>query len=166
MSNEFSLGEVQVSLSPQERFEEYLQSRGKRITKPRRALVDHIFRRHDHFDVEELIENLSEDGLEKIGRATVYRTLEELVKAGLLRKMELKGRAIYEHDYGYPQHDHLHCQVCSQLIEFHSQQLAAIRDAVSREHNFRATGHRFTITGVCFECSRKRHRQQSPHDLI
>ena len=166
MSNEFSLGKVQVSLSPQERFEEYLQSRGKRITKPRRALVDHIFRRHDHFDVEDLMENLSEDGLEKIGRATVYRTLEELVKAGLLRKMDLKGRAVYEHDYGYPQHDHLHCQICSELIEFHSEELAAIRDAVARGHNFRVTAHRFTITGVCFKCSRKRHRQQSPHDLI
>jgi hypothetical protein len=35
MSNDFSLGEVQVALSPQERFDEYLQSRGKRITTGR-----------------------------------------------------------------------------------------------------------------------------------
>ena len=45
MSNDFSLGEVHVSSSPQERFEEYLQSRGKRITQQRRALVDYIFAR-------------------------------------------------------------------------------------------------------------------------
>ena len=75
MSNDFSLGEVQVSLSPKERFEEYLQSRGKRTTQQRRALVDYIFERHDHFDADELIDSLGrrDDG-DKISRPTVYRT--------------------------------------------------------------------------------------------
>ena len=167
MSNDFSLGEVQVALSPQERFEEYLQSRGKRITQQRHDLVDHVFKRHDHFDADELIASLAQrpDGKE-ISRPTVYRTLNELVEAGLLRKMTLSGRSVYEHDYGYPQHDHLHCQMCDKLIEFHSDELADLRDAVGREHNFRVTGHRLTITGVCRECSRSRHRRQSPLDLI
>jgi Fur family ferric uptake transcriptional regulator len=166
MAQDFSLSEVQVALSPQERFEEYLQSRGKRNTKPRRALVEQIFQRHDHFDADDLIESLVGQGEGKAARATVYRTLEELVTAGLLRKMNLGGRAVYEHDYGYPQHDHLYCQICDKLIEFHSDDLAAIREAVAREHSFRVSGHRFTITGVCHECSRNRHRRQSPLDLI
>ncbi len=168
MSNDFSLGEVHVSLSPQERFDEYLQSRGKRITQQRRALVGFIFSRHDHFDADELIDSLNRrsDGDEKISRPTVYRTLNELVEAGLLRKMTLAGRFVYEHDYGYPQHDHLYCQICDRLIEFSSEELQKIRDAVAREHNFRVTGHRLIITGVCDECSRKRHRRQSPLDLI
>jgi Fur family ferric uptake transcriptional regulator len=167
MSNDFSLGEVHVALSPQERFEEYLQSRGKRITQQRRILVDHVFERHDHFDADELIASLSskpEAG--GVSRPTVYRTLNELVEAGLLRKMTLGGRAVYEHDYGYPQHDHLHCQMCDRLIEFHSDKLAELRDAVAREHNFRVSGHRLIITGICRECSRTRHRRQSPMDLI
>jgi len=167
MSNDFSLGEVHVALSPQERFEEYLQSRGKRITQQRRIMVDFVFERHDHFDADELIAGLGQrpDG-DKVSRPTVYRTLNELVEAGLLRKMTLGGRAVYEHDYGYPQHDHLHCQVCNKLIEFHSEELQDIGDAVAREHNFRATGHRLIITGVCRDCSRTRHRRQSPQDLI
>ena len=143
MSNDFSLGEVRVALSPQERFEEYLQSRGKRITQQRRILVDHVFERHDHFDADELIANLSASPKSApVSRPTVYRTLNELVEAGLLRKMTLGGRAVYEHDYGYPQHDHLHCQMCDKLIEFHSDELAELRDAVAREHHFRVTGHR------------------------
>lgn len=167
MSNDFSLGEVHVSLSPQERFEEYLQSRSKRITQQRRTLVDFIFSRHDHFDADELIASLGDrnEG-ERISRPTVYRTLNELVEAGLLRKMTLSGRAVYEHDYGYPQHDHLYCQICDKLIEFSSDELHDIRDAVAREHNFRVTSHRLIITGVCQDCSRTRHRRQSPLDLI
>jgi Fur family ferric uptake transcriptional regulator len=38
------------------------------------------------------------------------------------------------------------------LIEFHSDEVAQIRDAVGREHNFRVGGHRLIITGVCAEC--------------
>jgi Fur family ferric uptake transcriptional regulator len=167
MPSDFSLAEVQVALSPQERFEEYLQSRGKRITQQRRALVEYIFQRHDHFDADELIDSLGKrKSGERISRPTVYRTLNELVEAGLLRTMTLGGRAVYEHDYGYPQHDHLHCQICNKLIEFQSDELAEIRDAVAREHNFRVTGHRLIITGTCHDCSRKRHRGKSPLDLI
>jgi len=167
MSNDFSLGEVQVSLSPQERFEEFLQSRGKRTTQQRRALVDFIFERHDHFNADELVDAFTQRHRdEKISRPTVYRTLDQLVEAGLLRKMTLSGRAVYEHDYGYPQHDHLYCQICDKLIEFSSDELQALRDAVGREHNFRVTGHRLIITGVCQDCSRTRHRRQSPLDLI
>ena len=165
--NGFGLGTVKVASSPQQRFAEYLQSKGKRITQQRRALVDFVFERHDHFDADELINNLAQqEPGRKVSRPTVYRTLNELVEAGLLRRMTLGGRAVYEHDYGYPQHDHLHCTICDKLIEFQSEQLRAIRDGAAREHGFRATGHRLIITGVCQECSRSRHRGKSPLDLI
>ncbi|MCA9240668.1 MAG: transcriptional repressor [Planctomycetales bacterium] len=167
MSQDFSLGEVQVSSSPQERFEEYLQSKGKRTTQQRRTLVDCVFAKHEHFDADELLAWISqhEQGA-GVSRATVYRTLDELVEAGLLRKMELAGRAVYEHDYGYPQHDHLYCQECRKLIEFHSDEFTELRNAVAAEHRFRVTGHRLIITGVCQECGPKRHRRHSPLDLI
>ncbi len=172
MSSQFSLNEVEVALSPQERFDEYLQSRGKRITQQRRVLVEHVFSRHEHFDADELMEALAKSsgpkhsGSAQVSRATVYRGLEELVEAGLLRKMALDGRAVYEHDYGYPQHDHLYCQQCQKLIEFQSQELLQLREEVAKEHNFRVTGHRLIVTGVCQSCATKRHRRLSPVDLI
>ena len=108
MTDESTLGSVDVSLSPWERFEEYLQSRGKRITEQRRALVEHIFSHHEHFDADTLNDQFTKDNHSaNVSRPTVYRTLKDLVDAGLLRKFELDGRDVYEHDYGYPQHDHL-----------------------------------------------------------
>jgi Fur family ferric uptake transcriptional regulator len=167
MSTGFALGSVHVASSPQERFSEYLQSRGKRITQQRRVLVDHVFERHDHFDADELIANLAAlEGGDRVSRPTVYRTLNELVESGLLRRMNLGGRAVYEHDYGYPSHDHLHCTMCDKLIEFQSDELEQLREAVGREHRFRVTGHRLIVTGVCWDCSTKRHRRQSPLDLV
>jgi Fur family ferric uptake transcriptional regulator len=167
MTSGFSLGTVQVSSSPQERFADFLQSKGKRITQQRRILIDYVFQRHDHFDAEELILNLAKrpEGA-KVSRPTVYRTLNELVDAGLLRRMNLGGRGVYEHDYGYPQHDHLHCTRCDKLIEFQSAELKQLREAVGLEHDFRVTGHRLIISGFCKDCSQKRHRPSGPLDLI
>lgn len=164
--NDFSLGSVEVSLSPMERFEEYLQSRGKRVTQQRRVLVNHIFRRHEHFDADELMDELMRSrGKERVSRPTVYRTLRELVDAGLLRQMSLGGRAVYEHDYGYPQHDHLHCQSCNELIEFRSDEILRLREEVGRNHDFRVTGHRLIVTGICAKCARQ-PRQKRPLDRI
>jgi Fur family transcriptional regulator, ferric uptake regulator len=159
MPHDFSLGTVEVALSPRERFEEYLQARGKRITQQRRILVEQIASRHEHFDADQLLLDLSRKSAgRKVSRPTVYRTLSEMVDAGLLRKMVLGGRAVYEHDYGYPQHDHLHCTECGQLIEFSSDALLQLREAVAREHNFRVTGHRLIISGICSQCRAARQR--------
>jgi Fur family transcriptional regulator, ferric uptake regulator len=161
VSQDFSLGTVEVALSPLQRFEEYLQAKGKRITKQRRVIIEQVASRHEHFDADQLLldlRNNPEAG--DVGRATVYRTLEQMVDAGLLHKMVLGGRAVYEHDYGYPQHDHLHCQDCNKLIEFSSDELIRIRDAVAREHQFRVTGHRLIVSGICAGCRAARQRKR------
>jgi Fur family ferric uptake transcriptional regulator len=164
---DFSLGTITVSLSPLERFEEYLQSRGKRITVQRRQLVEHIFRRHQHFDADELIDEVSRHQLtSRVSRPTVYRTLRELVDAGLLRQMTLRGRAVYEHDYGYPQHDHLHCERCHQLIEFRSDEIQKLIAELARAKGFRVSDQRLIINGVCAECSKSQRRPKRPLDLV
>lgn len=164
MAQDFSLGTVDVALTPRQRFEEYLQSKGKRLTEQRRMLVEQIFDHHEHFDADELIDRLArQGGPKRVSRPTVYRTLLELTEAGLLKKiMEVNGRTVYDHDYGYPAHDHLHCEKCGNLIEFHSDEVAQIRDAVAREYGFRVTSHRLIIEGVCKDCqmvTRKRPRR-------
>ena len=153
MAGQYSLGTVPVSQSPLKRFERYLQNRGMRMTQQRRLLLDHVFSRHQHFDADTLIEQLPESGRKGyVSRPTVYRTLSEFVDAGLLRKMQLGSRAVYEHDYGYPQHDHLFCVACRRLIEFQSDDLLALRAAVAGEHGFQVSGHRLIITGFCESC--------------
>ena len=154
MEDAFTLSGVKTAMTPMERFEEFLRSRGKRITQQRRTILDQVFSQHDHFDAENLLAELAREQRAngKVSRPTVYRTLGELVDAGLLRKMRLNNHSVYEHDYGYPQHDHLHCEKCNQLFEFQSEEVASIRDAVARQRNFRVTGHRLIITGICAGC--------------
>ena len=167
MTQKFSLGEVRVSLTPLKRFEEYLQSRGMRNTEQRRILVEHIFSHHQHFDADQLIAELPRKGQPGyVSRPTVYRTLGEFVDAGLLRKFELDGRAVYEHDYGYPQHDHLYCNQCQKLIEFKMDELVELRSHVARDHGFRVTGHRLIVYGICEQCAKSRRRTRRKVDQI
>lgn len=150
-----ALASVPVSQTPIERFEEYLVARGLRKTDQRRFLVEQVFSRHEHFDADQLIDQLPRRGQANyVSRPTVYRTLKEFVDAGLLRRFELNGRSVYEHDYGYPEHDHLYCIKCHSLIEFQSEELTRLRDEIGRNHRFRVRSHRLIIQGVCHDCSR------------
>lgn len=153
----FSLGKVDTSLTPQERFEEFLQSRGKRITKQRQVIVDYVSGHHEHFDADQLLDDLRKtpEGA-SASRPTVYRTLAEMVSAGLLKEMVLGGRRVYEHDYGYPQHDHLYCTSCEKLIEFTSDEIAQFYNSIATKHRFRAQGHRLIVYGLCADCCKNR----------
>jgi Fur family ferric uptake transcriptional regulator len=161
VASEFSLGSVETALSPQDRFNEFLQARGKRTTRQRRVIVDHVASSHKHFDAEQLLDSLrkTSEGA-RASRPTVYRTLSEMVDAGLLKTMVLDGRTVYEHDYGYPQHDHLYCTGCRQLIEFSSDDVAKICDAVAAEHRFRAESHRLIVMGLCVDCRSSRSKSR------
>jgi Fur family ferric uptake transcriptional regulator len=118
-------------------------------------MVRYIFSRHHHFDADQLIDDLKREGF-RVSRATVYRTLAKLVDAGLLRRLELGPRKFYEHDYGYPEHEHLQCGVCGKMIEFQSPAIEAAVREVSSQHGFHAAGHTFVIRGTCSECNRAR----------
>jgi Fur family ferric uptake transcriptional regulator len=157
MARTFSLGSVPVQLPPLARFAQFLQGRGKRLTRQRRLIVEQVFSHHDHFDADELMEHLQPLLAQRqLSRPTIYRTLSELVEAGMLRAMALGGRNVYEHEYGYPSHDHLYCQVCNKLIEFQSAELEQLRDAVARRHRFQVLSHRMFVTGVCADCRGRR----------
>ena len=98
MEDAFTLNGVKVAMTPMARFEEFLRSRGKRITQQRRAILEQVFSHHEHFDAENLLTELVSEkkNSPKVSRPTVYRTLGELVDAGLLRKMSLNNRSVYE----------------------------------------------------------------------
>lgn len=150
-----SLPAVPVALTPEEKFREYLASRSKpqRFTDQQRDLVRHVFARHNHFDADLLMDDLKKARL-RVSRATVYRTLSKLVDAGLLRQLVFGPRTFYEHDYGYPQHEHLVCERCGRIIEFQSPVLeAVIRDACGARQ-FQSSGHTLIVRGTCVECNR------------
>jgi Fur family ferric uptake transcriptional regulator len=152
-----SLPAVAVSQTPEDKFREYLGSRPRpqRYTEQQRELVRYVFSQHNHFDADQLIDAVKQEGFQA-SRATVYRTLNKLVDAGMLRRLEVGTRTFYEHDYGYPQHEHLYCVQCNQMIEFQHPAIDAIIEEICREQNFRSSGHSLIVRGMCADCNRAR----------
>ncbi len=166
MSND--LASVEVSVSPAEKFEEYLRSQGMQFTATRRIVLEEVFSDHEHFDADQLVERLShrKDG-RRVGRATVYRALNSMVEAGLLRKVaRANDREVYEHDYGYPQHDHLICTKTGEMIEFRNDVIRELIEKVAAEHGFQVTGHRLEVYGLSKEAHEPPKRRHSMLDRI
>ncbi|HEY0787176.1 MAG TPA: transcriptional repressor [Thermoanaerobaculia bacterium] len=146
-----------------ERFRHYLQQQGLKLTNERRALIREIFGTHYHFDADELLDKLKQNSA-KISRATVYRTLELLVKSGMVRRVHLG-----EDHYHYERvttddvhHDHLICTTCGSVIEFHDDKLEARQAQICEQHRFTPTFHNLQILGVCSRCRRKGEEPESP----
>ncbi|HKA07633.1 MAG TPA: transcriptional repressor [Gemmataceae bacterium] len=152
-----ALPAVRVTQSPVEKFREYLASRPnpQRFTEQQKDLVEHVFARHSHFDADQLVKDLEDAGL-NVSRATVYRTLTKLVDAGMLRKLEIGTKIFYEHDYGYPQHEHLVCGSCGKMIEFQHPAIESAIEEICGQHQFQMRGHTLVIRGTCVDCNRAR----------
>src|SRR5258706_12427463 len=100
-----------------QRFQQFLGKQGLKLTNERKALVREIFATHYHFEADELLFKMKEKRV-KISRATVYRTLELLVKSGMVRRVHLgEDHYHYEHVTGNSHHAHLICTPCRTVIE-------------------------------------------------
>jgi len=138
-----------------EAFRAFLRSRRIKYTQARRKILDAVLSLHEHFEAEQLFYLLRERG-EKVGKATVYRTLPLLVECGILKQVRFDDtRAHYEHAFGEGPHDHMVCRRCGRIIEFSTDEVIELGRRIARRHHFHMIGHRFQLTGLCWECSVK-----------
>ena len=144
------------------RFADFLQQQGLKLTSEREALVREIFSIHYHFEADELLFKMKQNNV-KISRATVYRTLELLVKSGLVRRVHLgEDHYHYEHVSGNSHHDHLICTTCGAVIEFHDEDLERRQREICERKKFTPTFHNLQILGLCDACRRKGEQPDAP----
>ncbi|MFZ2493300.1 MAG: transcriptional repressor [Thermoanaerobaculia bacterium] len=145
-----------------QRLQQYLQQQSLKLTSERVALVREIFSTHYHFEADELLEVMKEKGV-KISRATVYRTLDLLVRSGMVRRVHLgEDHFHYEHVAGNSHHDHLICTTCGNVIEFHDAALIKRQREICEKKRFTPTFHNLQILGVCNDCRRRGERPDAP----
>ena len=89
----------------------------------------------------------------RISRATVYRTLQWMVDAGIARKVDFgEGRFKFEHSYRHPRHFHLICKGCSRSFEFLSSDIESLLEEVAAARNFSPRQSVLQIHGTCESC--------------
>lgn len=144
------------------RFRGFLAQQGLKLTSERQALVSEIFGAHYHFEADELLFKMKEKRV-KISRATVYRTLDLLVKSGMVRRVHLgEDHYHYERVTKNSHHDHLICTCCGSVIEFHDPLLEERQKLICERKRFTPTFHNLQILGICDSCTKKGERPAAP----
>jgi len=141
--------------TPLGRFESYLREHNLRLTQERRSVLEVVLSREGHFDAERLLQFVRQrrEG-KRVSRATLYRTLEHLRAAGLVKMHRFgTGHAIFEHVYHRGHHDHMVCDTCGRVVEFVNEEIERLQDEVCEAHGFRPTSHVMQIFGICTECA-------------
>ncbi|MDA7915619.1 transcriptional repressor [Verrucomicrobia bacterium] len=146
------------------RFLAYVESKGLRMTTPRKAIIDSVFNTEEHFTAEQLLVWARERD-PSVSRATIYRTLPLLTESGLVHEMDFgKDYKFYDPNYAnHPNHNHIICQDCEKIVEFESEQISKIEDEISQKHGFSIASQTVQISGSCQElkaqgaCKNKGH---------
>ena len=130
-----------------------LRAEGLRITEPRRAVCEVIARAHDrHLTAQDIHDAARNELGAEVDRSTVYRTLEMLEEADILRHSHLgQGASVY-HLASEPRHQHLVCSQCGSTQALSAQDLAAVVEAIRERTGFVPDPH-VALTGVCGNCA-------------
>jgi Fe2+ or Zn2+ uptake regulation protein len=137
---------------------ERLKRAGERVTNQRLLIAAELARSGRQMTADELYARL-QTAHPGIGRATVFRTVERLVEAGVARRLELPG-----HVYGYvtcqpEHHHHLACTRCGRVEEIGESYVTPLATRMQREHGFQVDDARLDFYGRCATCVAEEQRR-------
>ena len=139
-----------------ETFREYLREHNLPVTAQRLAIADVVLGSGRHVSAEDVQQELARSGA-SAGTATVYRTLEVLVKSGLVVERDFgEGFKRFEAARDVPHHEHLLCTVCGKVTEFRDERLERMTTVLAETHGYTRQRHRLVIYGQCSDCRNSR----------
>lgn len=142
-------------MTAQEIFQNHLRDRDLRFTAEREGILSNVLSLTQHFDADELYEDLRSKGL-RISRDTVYRTIPLLLECGIIQKSVGKSKRDYFEVAEEGHHDHMVCLCCSKVIEFHSEQIEQLQIKICKKVEFEMVFHDHKLVGYCRDCKNKK----------
>ena len=127
----------------------------QRMTKQRQAVLDELTRVSDFRSAQQIFEDLHSQG-QRVGLATVYRSLQGLAEDGrvdTLRSSE--GEVLYRNCASENHHHHLVCRTCGFTEEIEQSQIESWVSAVAADHGFSDVEHSLELFGLCASCREK-----------
>ncbi len=135
-----------------EEFRRHLADRHLPATHQRLAVAEAVFFAGEHLSADEVGRRVARRGV-LVGTATIYRTLDLLVRAGLAREHDFsEGFKRYEPLAPGQAHEHCICSSCGTVMEFSNDRLERMIALLAEEAEFRPQHHRLEVYGLCRNC--------------
>jgi Fur family ferric uptake transcriptional regulator len=129
-----------------------LRPAGSKRSSKRDRILSIFARQQAHLSADNLCDLVRQED-PGIGRATVYRTLQWMVGAGIARKVDFgEGRSRFEPAFRHPRHFHLICEQCHRSSEFLSSDVESMIEEVTAARRFTAARAVVQVFGTCEEC--------------
>lgn len=141
-----------IEIACKERLKSILHNEGLRYTSQRQEIWNELLESEEHRDAEEIYYSLMNRGIQ-VSRATVYRTIDMLVKNNMIEKLDIgDGKARFEYNDKYKHHDHLICTACGKIVEFYSKNIDKYQREIARKNKFELLHHSHHLFGICEDC--------------
>jgi len=135
-------------LDEQKKYSKYLEKSGLRLSRGRSKVFEMVMNAHGHFAPEEIVK-VCQKNKTKVSRATIYRSIRELLESGIIRLTAFgEKHQHFEHLYDEKPHHHARCIRCGIMIEFLDKNEDAVYRPFLENKNFHILGHEMHFYGI------------------
>lgn len=133
--------------------------KSKYNTKQREKILEYLKENKDsNITAKEILKHFKNNE-DNIGKATVYRYLNELVKQNVIKKYNLENRNCscfqYVEEKHCEEHYHLKCEKCNKIIHLECDEIKEIQNHLQKEHKFQLNSGKTVLYGICDKCKQK-----------
>jgi Fur family peroxide stress response transcriptional regulator len=137
-------------------FEARCRREGLPVTMQRRVILEAILERDDHPTADQIFEAV-QDRIPQLSRTTVYRTMDTLLKLGVIRRVHLTG-VTGRFDGKIRRHHHLVCTHCGTIVDIDDENLDHLQLPKRKLQGFEIDDFSVQFSGICSECrGRRKH---------
>lgn len=122
-----------------------------RMTPQREAVLEAVRSSHVHPSAEDILGVVRRTS-PGIGVATVYRTLDLLVRHGLIRELRLGDESVTRYDGNARRHDHVVCQGCGRVFDVEIALPDRLLSVAAEQVDVHIDGYDLQFRGTCLTC--------------
>lgn len=138
-------------MNKEQTFELKKKLKVERLTPQRVLLFDIIQQNPGHLHVEELYK-LARKKDSTINLSTVYRTLNEFKKAGVVHELHLEEEHHHYESGEKAAHHHLICGKCGAVVDFLWDKIEEMKKEIAKKYGYSISHLRLHATGLCQKC--------------
>ncbi len=133
------------------KFSERLNTSGFRFTPQRQRVYDVLMQKRDHPTADEVFVRAKKQ-MPEISHATVYNTLDALVKCGLVKQVQLQ-RGAARFCPNMEEHCHYYCDKCGEVFDVPLNKNSAMMPS---PRGFKVDHYDIAVHGLCADCAKKK----------